>query len=204
MRTQPVVVGAVLLTLIVAGSYGQTVEEKKGTLIVNLMDNLGERLPAGRLSIVSSQGSTAYSSEVARSASVPLPYGRYTVSFETGFFQPVRREVVIDQPECFIILAAHMDRIVLDTPHDPVKVSLRVIPSASCSSDGFLWAKLVGVFSEYAAERRFLSAGFALFEPVEVGTYLVMVLDGRNVRATKVFKTDRRVTVVELPLSPCE
>jgi hypothetical protein len=196
-------VKACLVFILICESDGQT-QEKKGTLTISVTDNRGARIPAGRLSISSPDGSIKYSSEFQNLGAISLPYGRYIVSFKTDFFQMVSREVLINQPECFMALAAHMDRVVLDIPHDPISVSVRIKPEASCSPGGFLWAKIIGIFSDYEAERRFGPSGFALFEPVEFGKYQIIVIDGTSVRASSSFETGSSVTAIDLPLSPCK
>jgi hypothetical protein len=103
-----------------------------------------------------------------------------------------------------MVLGSGMARIVLDAPNDPVSVSLRVQNPATCTRGGFLWAKLTGLFSDYSAERKISTHGFALFEPVEVATYIVMVIDGEQVRALQPVKTWGQVTNVDISLTPCK
>ena len=193
---------AVLLAI--ATCSGQTQDQQRAKVTVKIVDNRGAAIPSGTLSIRSGDGAAIYSAQVRSTVSLDLPYGRYVVSFETEFFRPVRREVTINQREELIVLATHMDRVVLDVRHDPISVSLHVTPGTACSDDGILWARLVGVFSDYSAVRRVSPMGFALFEPVEFGTYTVLIVDGSAVRATKIFDTTRSVTVVDVPLSECK
>ena len=95
-----------------------------------------------------------------------------------------------------------MEHVVLDMPN--VSVSIRVASAKSCVDSGMLWAKLSGVFSDYAAERQISPAGFVLFEPVEPGTYLVMIVDGQHVRAVQPLKTMGKISVINIALPPCD
>jgi hypothetical protein len=136
-------------------------------------------------------------------AVVDLAYGDYTVSFTSKFLADAHRKVTVDRQDCFVVLATDMDEVVLDVPHEPVSVSVRVQPPDSCAPAGLLWTKLVGVYSTYLGERRVAPGGFALFEPVQPGSYVVMVVDGQKVRAMQTVKTFGSVTVVNIPLGHC-
>lgn len=183
--------------------FGQS-DSNQGTLTIDLSSSRGLKLPRGRVSIRSSQGSSVFTAAAEGQVVVHLPYGRYTVEFDTNWFEPARRDVVIDKPDSFMELAA---RFVPEGGRAPGSISVRIEPATSCSAEGFLWAKLVGVHTQDAMERRITlggSAGYALFEPVDDGTYILMVVDGARVRAMSSIITDHQLTTATLSLSPCE
>lgn len=182
---------------------GQSEGVKQGALTVYIVSTNGGELPAGRLGIESTRGRSVYSSPITGQITTRLPYGDYVASFRSEFLKPVRREVTIDQEDTFLVLATNMEGFVLDIPHDAVSISVRAQPSGVCTPGGFLWAKLTGVFSDYTAERKISPGGYVLFEPVEVGTYVVMVVDGQTVRATQALKTWGQVTTVNVALPDC-
>jgi hypothetical protein len=197
-----------ILYLVVASAVcsvsGQSDDGRHGTLHVYLVSHLGGKLSTGTLSIRSKEGALLYTTNARGEVRTRLPYGDYIVSFMSEFLQPVSRAVTVESPDCFMVLASGMARIVLDGRNDPVSVSLKVQNPSGCTTGGFLWAKLTGVFSDYSTERKVSTHGFALFEPVEVGAYVVMVIDGEQVRALQPVKTWGQVTNVEISLTPCK
>jgi hypothetical protein len=164
----------------------------------------GSHLPAGRVVIRSKQGTVVYEATVTNQTQLPLPYGDYTVDFKSDLFKPVRRAVKIDKENCFAVLATEMEDIILDVAFDSVAISVRVHPSASCAANGFLWARLMGVFSQYFAETKITQSGFGLFDSVPVGTYIVVVIDEGRVRAAQPITTKGPVSVADIATSNCE
>lgn len=200
MMNRTAVVFSVVLVSLAGRTAGQA-ETETGTLTVNLSDTQGKGIPGGRLIITSSQGRTVYSENVIGSLTVRLPYGHYSVKFNSDWYTVVTGDVAIDKPQCFLELAS---TFVPEGGNTPKSVSIKVSPTASCTGDGVLWAKLVGVYSPKVMERSVGNGGYALFEPLEEGVYVVIIVDGANVRATLPLATKGLVTVVNIKLSPCE
>lgn len=196
---------AVLPALALAqGAASQSSDARTGVLTVHINVNQRDSLPGGRLSVYLKQGEPVSWTDVRGERTVHLPYGDYTVAFEAEFLKPVKRQVTIDKPETFLVLATNMADAVLDLRHEPVAVSLSVQPPAACTPGAYLWAKLTGVFADYASERKIGPFGYAVFEPLEVGTYVVTVVDGRTVRAIKPVATWGEITVVDIQLPACQ
>lgn len=191
-----------LVTLAVQG-ISRSDDTQIGRLTIYVSSTLGSPLPAGRLSISADSRKVLSISGMLAERTVTLPFGEYQVTFETEFLKPVRRSVTVDSLETFLVLATNMADTVLDVESKPVGISLKIQPNTSCRPGGFLWARLVGVFSDYISERKIEPFGFALFEPLEVGQYVVIVVDGKTVRAIKPVDTSGPVTVVNLELPPC-
>jgi hypothetical protein len=188
----------------------QPAVQREGTLTICLVNPFGKRLPPGRLSVTSG-GLSRYSADVDGVATVKLPYGTYTVTFEASWIEPARRVVEVDSAARFVVLTSQMEELEappksdpLGVPRDTISVSLRARPERSCKDGGILWAKLVGAFTDQVLERRVDSYGYALFEPLVAGTYVLMVLDGDRVRTLQTVTTTRRLTVLQVPLSGCE
>jgi hypothetical protein len=181
-------------------AFGQA-EHEQGALTINLTDRSGLKVSRGSLSIKSSEGRIVYTAAAEGQVVVHLPHGRYTVEFENEWSPVVRRDVVIDKQDCFVELAS---TFVPEGGNQAGSISIKVDPSTSCTVNGSLWAKLVGVYSQDAMERRISPVGYALFEPVEGGSYVVIVIDGSKVRATVPIITTRPITTATLTLSPCE
>src|SRR5579884_1552963 len=193
-----------LIPLYVPDVRCQSEPAQTGKLTIHMTSFLGGKLPKGQLSIYSNKRELIYSATVEDEAATRLPYGDYTVEFKSGFLQPVSRKIAIHRPDCFVVLATDMEHVVLDMPNDPVSVSIKVTSAKSCVAGGLLWAKLAGVFSDYAAERPISSGGFALFEPVEPGAYVVIIVDGQHVRVVQAVTTKGKVTVINLALPACD
>jgi hypothetical protein len=189
---------SVLTTIGAAEVLGQG--EQQGTLTINLTNTRGVNLLQGKLSVKSSNNRLVYEGEATGQVTVRLPYGRYVVTYEDRVFSSVEREVLIDKSDSFVELAA---AFVPEGGTHPSSISIKVVPETSCLSDGFLWVKLVGVFSQDTAERRVSSRGYALFEPVEDGAYVIVVVDGTNVRATLPVVTTRQLVTATITLAPC-
>ena len=176
----------------------------EGKLTIQLVSTYGRKLSGGNLSIHSETGTLVFSTAIQSQTIVKVPYGGYVVTFKSEFLKSVSRRVQVDRPDVFVVLATNMAEIVLDGRNEPVSVSIRAVPPSSCIPGGFLWAKLIGVYSDYATERPLGSAGYALFEPLEVGTYIIIVIDGREIRALQPVETRGPITVVNLALSACK
>lgn len=179
---------------------GQLSVTGQGVLALNFTDTRGLKITSGVLSIASSEGKLVYRSEVGSRAVVRLPYGRYEVTFDAESFRSAHRDVVIDKPECFVVMAS---AFVPEGKGPSGSISIKVEPAISCVGEGPLWAKLVGIFADVTEQREISTAGFALFDPVDAGAYVVIVVDGSRVRATLPISTTRMVTTATLDLSPC-
>ena len=175
---------------------------EEGTLTVSIMDSFGSKVGRGMLSIESSGGAVVYSREVQSQAVVRLPYGRYRIEFTANWYQPARRDIVIDSAESFAALAAVF--VAQEENYTPGSISIKVDPAKSCTAEGYLWAKLVGIYTQEAVERHISSRGYALFEPVDRGSYLAIIVDGSKVRATLPIVTKGQITVSTLSLPPCQ
>jgi hypothetical protein len=182
----------------------QEAKADEGTLTVDITDTFGSRVPSGMLSVRSTGGEVVYTAEVQSQAVVHLAYGRYTIEFRSNWYQPARRDVVINSAESFAELGAVF--VAQEENYTPGSISIKVDPAKSCSAKGgaSLWAKLVGVYTRYAEERHISPRGHALFEPVDRGKYLVIVIDGSRVRAALPVVTKGQVTVANVSLPPCE
>jgi len=190
---------------ILAGAHRSLAEEiKKGTLTVILTTSFGGMALPGQLSITASSGVPVYSKGASGKATLDLPYGEYTVSFQGDFVKKVARSVLIDRPQCLLVLAADMVSITVDSqPHKPTAITVRVSPTDACRKGDMVWAKLVGVFRNYESERP-LSMGMTLFEPVEHGEYVLIVIDGGRVRAMRSIATSGPITATTLTLDNCQ
>jgi hypothetical protein len=186
---------------VIAVALAQTTGPEQGALTINLNDTSGLRVAPGTLSIKSGQGVTIYSKMTEGPVFLHLPYGRYSVQFENQWSARVSREIVIDKADSFVELAS---TFVPEGGTLPISISIKVDPAASCTPNGLLWAKLVGVHSRDELERRIvLPGGYALFEPVTIGSYVLIVVDGSKVRATLPIETTRQLTTATVKLSAC-
>lgn len=199
----PALFAALPALALAQGAGSQSSDARTGVLTVHITSTSGTALPGGRLSVYPKRGQPVSWTGVRGERTVQLPYGDYTVGFEAEFLKPVKRQVTIDRPETFLVLATNMADTVLDLRHEPVAVSLSVQPPAACTPGDYLWAKLTGVFADYASERKIGPFGYAVFEPLEVGTYVVTVVEGRTVRAIKPVATWGEITVVDIQLPAC-
>ena len=137
--------GALLiLVALTTGLHGQSTNESLLTILIT--SPTGSPISGARISIHAEDGSLVYSGHETK---LRLRYGKYVMNVTGEFLKSVSRRVEIDRPEAFIVLAPDMAESVLDLKNEPVSISLRIHPSDTCTPAGFLWAKLVGVFSDY-------------------------------------------------------
>src|SRR5260370_712473 len=120
MKFQMTLICTSVLFLTGLGAKSQSEQEKEATLTFHIVSRMVGLLPGGRLLIRSKAGVVAFDGGVTEEKSVHLPYGDYRVSFSGDFLSPVSRQVTIDRPDCFLVLATDMDRVVLDVQHEPV------------------------------------------------------------------------------------
>jgi hypothetical protein len=185
--------------------FGQANEDFQGQLIVRIVSPFGGKMPKGRLLVKSTKTSQInLVQDIEDETTINLPYGEYNVSFETKFVRNVQRNVTLDKARYFLVLAADLDETILDVKEEPVSISFRIHPNSSCGAGEQLWAKLLGAFTDQALENKVESGGYALFEPLEVGTYVAMVIDGEQIRGLQTVRTRGPVTIVDMSLTPCK
>jgi hypothetical protein len=185
-------------------SFGQKDPPQSSSVTFEFVDNRGGAPLSGRFVIDSSNG-RVYDAKVTQEVTVRLPYGKYLILYEDAIYSPVSREVKVDQPEAFFVVSEPLNNFVSDvTDGTPSAISVRVQPIKTCSPGGALWAKLVGVYSVYSAERKIGPNGFALFDGIDDGQYLLMIVDGTQIRATQPVRTDRKVTTVSVTPQDCK
>jgi hypothetical protein len=170
-------------------------------LTILVASNVGGPVRTGSLS-VTRNGRQVYSAEIKSGAMVRLPYGDYTVDFKAFGWKPVHKQIKVEKPEGLIVLGA-IGEDLMEIRDVPVAITLKVSPSTSCSADSEMWAKLVGVFSDYSTQEKVGPYGITLFDSIDAGTYVVMIVDGKRVRAVQAVTTKSRVTVVPLTLLEC-
>jgi hypothetical protein len=204
------------LYLIKVGVAAPQSEKVESDLTVLLRTTFGEQ-PRGTLSVRSATGKIVYSGDAEGKVTIRVPYDEYTATFKTPLFRRVTRQIVVDRPEVLAVLAAtgeaiSPERVILgvpsgDVPSGQIAVTLSVTPLHSCSN-GLLWARLTGVYSEYFSDRLIKPAGevgVALFEPVERGTYVITVVDGDRIRAVgSVEAIGKLVAPIKLVLNSCK
>ncbi len=198
LKTFSTIIAVSLTLTLLARAFG---EESVGTLVVQVTDPNGGQLPSGALTVTSEKGGTVYSGRSVTSATVNVPYGRYTVSFRSELLKPVSRTIDISTPESLIVLSTSIDPENMHLPPAHSALSLRVLPALRCR--GPLWAKIDGVFSQYSAAHSVRTSGYALFDDVPVGTYTVAIIDSTTVRALTWIEVRGSVTTKEIDLQPC-
>lgn len=194
-----VVIGLVAFN---ARMLAQGEQPNYGSLTVLLSDYWGHPV-TGRISIVDTHGVSIYDEMVNSRLTIRLTYGRYVVGLMDEFFVPIRREVTIDRDQAFLVLPARLAEINDAQPDQFTDVSIRVQPASACSANTKLWAKMIGVFSDYSATSIISPYGFALFESIYYGRYVLLVLDGEEVRATRFVDPKGKITTVNVELSAC-
>ena len=197
-----IAISLIAVVLLASAASGQDLSMASLTLLFR--DTLGNPVPPGVLTVLPVEGAAIYSGSVSSGANIHLPPGRYTFIFKTKFFQDSKREVTIDGQDVLITMTVRSDDYVLDMPmNKPVSVSFKITNAKSCSAADMLTAKMTAVFSDTTYERRLMPGGYLLFEPVEVGTYILVVLDGKEVRALRAITTNGPLTTGELSLAAC-
>lgn len=184
-------------------TLGQDQQTDHSSLSVKLLDYSGEQV-SGTLSITSvGAPRIVFQQSVKGGITTSVPYGRYLITFSDDFLLPMKREVKVDRPETFVTLVTRTNEFNDLGLGKPTSVSIRLQPAKACSTDGYLWAKMVGVYADYSAERKVSPAGFALFEPIYYGQYLLMVIDGGRVRATQMIEPTGPITMIDIRLPVC-
>jgi hypothetical protein len=195
-----------LLALLPIASAQEILKDqpKRSDVIFELLWNDGKPLEL-TLEIDSQDGRQLYREKVRSQAIVPLPYGSYLVKYEGDGFASATRRLTVDRLDQLVVFTEFLEdyRIIVEPP-PPGGITMKVHPMKSCTPNGTLWAKLVAVYSDYSQERKLSSYGFALFEPVNHGTYVLMIVDRDRVRATRVVSTIANLTSLDIALEDCE
>jgi len=205
--TNPLYLGLLICFLIGNGQIrGQTDAGGTAEVTVLLRDYYGHSLPRGKITVRTSVGALVYSEEAQDAIRVRLPYGHYKLFFEGMLYEPASREFTVREPEQLVVLAAHPERFILDAPNEPISITVKVYPVGGCSISGAIWLRLVGTFSDYAAERFVKPSGeigVALFESVQAGSYVLMIVEGEKVRAVQAIDAKKMLTDVDIHLAGC-
>lgn len=163
---------------------GRTDEPNSGKLSVYVVTTLGLRIP-GTVRVRSSSGAVVYSAGTSSRIVATLPYGRYDVEFSGEFIKPVRRQITVDSNEQFIVMGTDLASTVLDFKNSNVAMSIHLNSAVPCKSGDFLWAKLIPVFEDRAVEQLVSPNGTAAFSELNVGKYIVVIIDGTTVPGDK-------------------
>ena len=184
---------------------GQSEPPKVSVVTFEFVASTGEEPLSGRFILDSSNG-RVHDGKVTGELTLRLPYGKYLALYQGDFFSPVSREVTVDQPEVLFVLSEPLRNFAgIDMPPlEPLAISVRVQPAKPCAPGTSLWVKLIGVYSTYSAERKIGPNGFALFDTIDDGPYVLMIVDGTQVRALQVVKADRKVTTVSITPQDCK
>jgi hypothetical protein len=67
----------------------------------------------------------------------------------------------------------------------PVTIRSRVQPATTCGNSKSLWAKLVGIYSDYSETKKIGSDGIVLFQDIDDGLYMLMILEDNRLRASQ-------------------
>ena len=177
---------------------------QEGVINLQIKTNFGEAVSPGRITIRSSDGKISLApADTVQLAATKLPFGAYTVLFESSGWQRAERRISLDRPELLVTIAVIPDSSIIDIENSPVALALHVQPVASCHSQSFLWAKLVALFGDSVSEIKLSVNGFGLFEPIQPGKYEVLIIDNGDVRASLPVVANRPVNQVTIKPAPC-
>jgi hypothetical protein len=181
----------------------QSLGPAQGIISVRIVSTLGGKVSPGRLTI-SANGGRVYSADVSQETTIRLAYGDYNLDFTSRAWKPIHRTIRIDKPETFMTLGTDLESDVLETRGTPLIISAKVSPYEVCSPDGELVAKLVGVFSDSVVERKIGPYGLVKFDPVEIGAYVIIIVDGEHIRAVQAVRTVAPTTALNIALHDCK
>jgi hypothetical protein len=83
------------------------------------------------------------------------------------------------------------------------RVELKLDPGDSCGHGEQLFARVFSVFGQEIRELNLGSSGPYVIDDLDVGSYLVMVLDGDKVRASRLVAVKPGSIVIVVPLVSC-
>ncbi len=198
---------AVLLAIgLIASSRlaGQPGPQKYSSVTIEVVGSHGGPQLGGSIEIFS-EGVKVYSEQHTYEATAHLPFGKYTVVFKDIYylFEPASREVTVDRPECFFVLMEPSENLNTDFSSSKLSAVRVQVQAAKTCAAGPLWAKMVGVYSQYSEERKIGPDGSALFDEVNSGLYLVMIVEADQPRALKEVEILGGVTKVDVTLRTC-
>jgi hypothetical protein len=202
--------------------YAQPAPPQYGDVTFELVGN-GGGPGGGTLEICSVDGGKIYERQVDREAAFHLEYGKHLVQYTAPSSAGVLRYITVDQPKSFVVIPWRLENFIYDgPPAEPWTLQISVKSVNSCATGGSLWAKLVGVYSDYSAvrviehepvtrdrldnlDRVIESNGVVTFDSLDHGFYLLMILDAEHIRATRTI-TDSlgKPARVNITLPDCE
>ena len=157
----------------------------------------------GRL-IVDSDNGRSYDATVTREITIRLPYGDHRVSFIPDGFRETNRLIAVDQPEHFYVIPLSVGDAIplIDNagPTKPILLRAQIAPLKTCNGGEFLWAKLIGVYTDYSEIQRIRPDGSVTFQGESPDLYMLLILDGSEVRASRVLLGG----TTQIKLSDCE
>jgi hypothetical protein len=206
--------------------HGQTDVPNFGDVTFEFVGPDGGPPGVGTLEIYSVDGGKIIEQHVEAEATFRLSYGKHLVNFIAQSSVGERRYVTVDEPKSFVVIPWRVENFVTDysfpTPHE---LQIAVKPATSCAPGGSLWAKLVGVYSDYARVgkfeshdlvtldnldffgvkgRKMESEALVTFDSLDYSQYLIMIVDADHLRATQAVTPLGKVTRVNITLPACD
>jgi hypothetical protein len=80
----------------------------------------------------------------------------------------------------------------------PVTIRAKVQPATACGEGKSLWAKFVGAYSDYSETKKIGSDGVVVFQDIDDGIYVLMILDNDRPRATQTVGNSPVPEVIQL------
>lgn len=163
----------------------------------------GQPITEGDLTISNADDKAVVSGRFRNGQTVDLPPGEYRASFFASFVEPTAKTFVVDDERNLLVIGCpkKLDDVPLQLTSLTVRLDLTKY--GFCPSDRFVWAKLMGIFSDASREQLIDKFGLTTFRDLKPGMYLLLIINGKEIRATTTVTTNGASSEVRPPLQPC-
>jgi hypothetical protein len=144
-----------------------------------------------------------FSGEVNGHGAFSLPFGRYTVSFDSIYSGRITKELPVEKPHELLVIVTQFEVYSNPVLHN-MAITVQTVPGQGCTPGALLTVRMLGMFVEYSQSREVQLAGamgLAHFEPLENGKYVASVIDGDKVMAVQIVDTSGLQKTVRIPFS---
>jgi hypothetical protein len=181
-------IGSVLLIITAHASF--VLAEDSGKVTIHVEDILGARIHA--YITITNRGTNKVrffiKSEDQKDASATIPYGRYTLTIESPGFEKYERRFNVLGSATYVRAALKVVE-----PDERRVIGRHIYPFIRGSVEGALavksdlWAKLIPITGteDNLMDARISKDGRFQFDGMDVGNYLLLILDGNRVIATE-------------------
>lgn len=178
-------------------------ETPSAQLNVHLVTMQGEPTGVAHLKIRDSAHRQVHDGTIASYVSLSLPVGEYEAELYGEFISTSRRSLYLPAEGALLVIGVNFLGLEQGGAEHRSSLTIHVLKPSSCVSGGRLWTRIVGAFDQQSAERLITPSGYALFDQLSSGLYILAVFDDGRVRGLTTLSVKGTHKMHDISLEPC-